>query len=305
MSQRSCEVSSGKFCIGLVFLLSAGIANAQRRPNALGGNGLAGTGCREIAVRVEDYMGAAIMGATVVPEGNAIPVTTDPNGMAQLPCRAGEGILPKVNVTAQGFIPATATLTPDSGRSYEIRLDRAERISQSSGSTVNVGELSRDTQKKSSHLQGEAAKALAAQKYDSAEMLLIEAQKLTPSSASILNNLGIVAMHRKDLDAAEEYFKKAAESAPRNGEIKGNLGLVLWMQHRQDESYSSLVKASSFGYESNAGNYIMGVVGLGKGECKESVKLLKKVPSDQFPYRDTYLSIALRNCGANKAAEDR
>ena len=298
-------MSFGKFCFRLVlFLLSAEIANAQRNPNVLGRNGPATGGCREIAIRIEDYMGTAIMGATVVPDGNALPVTSDANGMARLSCNAGEGFLPKVNVTAQGYVPATATLAPESGRSYEIRLNRAEPSSRLSGSTINIAELPRDIQKKSSYLQEEAAKALAAKKYDSAEVLLLEAQKLTPSSALVMNNLGIVAMHRKDLDAAEEYFKKAAQSAPGSGEIRGNFGLVLWMQHHEEESYSALLKASSLGYESTAGNYILGVVGLGKGEYKESVKRLKKVSSDQFSYRDLYLSIALRNCGDSKAAEE-
>jgi hypothetical protein len=48
----------------------------------------------------------------------------------------------------------------------------------------------------------------------------------------------------------------------------------------------------------------MGVVELQKGECKESAQLLKKVPTDRFPYRDFYLSVALRQCGENKAAAE-
>jgi hypothetical protein len=300
MFQRRLEMSFGKFCIGLVFLLSAGIANAQWRSNSPGES----RGCRDVAVLVEDSMGSPIAGATVVPEESPFPVTTNSDGVAKLPCQAMAGLLPRVSITAQGYRPTTATLAPDSGSHYEVTLDHAERIDRTSGSTVNVAELSRDTQKKSAHLQQEAAKALAAKNYDSAEVLLTEAYKLTPSSAAILNNLGIAALHRKDTDAAGEYFIKAAESAPGNGEIKGNLGLVLWMQHRQDESYNTLIKASSLGYESAAGDYILGVVVLGKGEYKESARLLKKVSSDQFPYRDLYLSIALSNCGDNKAAEE-
>jgi Tfp pilus assembly protein PilF len=294
-------VFTGKFWIGLAFLLSlGGTARAQWNSNPMGNT----RDCKEIALLVEDSTGAGITGATVVPEDSPIPVNTDANGVAHLPCRVAGEFMPRVSVTAQGYKSVTTTLVPDSGPRYAVRLDRADYINRSAGATINVSELSRDNQKKSIHLQEEAAKALVAKNYDSAEVLLTEAKKLTPSAAAILNNLGIVAMHRKDLDAAGEYFKKASESAPRSGEIKGNLGLVLWMLNRQDESYSTLVKASMLGYESNAANYIMGVVGLQKGECKESVKLLKKVPTDQFPYRDLYLSIALRGCGENKAADE-
>jgi hypothetical protein len=296
----------GKFCWGLAFMLLAAGQSAAQRNSSLPGYGRSAeaTDCRTIEVRVEDRFGVGIMGATVISEKIIMSVSTDSNGMAKMPCHSDVGAIPRVKVSAQGYMPVTTTIMPDSGDRMEIRLDRLEQETPFSGTIVTVGELSKNAQKRSSHFQEEAAKALADQKYDNAELLLMEAQRLTPSSASIMNNLGIVALHQKDFDKAGEWFQKAAAAAPHIGDIRGNLGLVRWMQDRKEESYNALSRAYDLGYESNFGNYILGIIGLGKGEYKEAVKLLKKVPANQFPYRNLYLSVAFRKCGNNKAADE-
>jgi Tfp pilus assembly protein PilF len=153
-------------------------------------------------------------------------------------------------------------------------------------------------------LQQEAEKALAAKDYEVAEKLLMEVLQLTPSSASAANNLGVVALHKKDLETAASWFQKASEEAPYKPDILGNFGLVRWMQRRPEESYTILKKAFSMGYESNLGNYILGTVGLKNGDSKDAVERLKKTPPERFPYRDLYLSIALRNCGKTRAADE-
>jgi hypothetical protein len=58
------------------------------------------------------------------------------------------------------------------------------------------------------------------------------------------------------------------------------------------------------GYETGSGNYIMGIITLAKGKNAEAAGHLRKAPKSQFPYRDLYLSIALRNCGKTKAADE-
>ncbi len=57
------------------------------------------------------------------------------------------------------------------------------------------------------------------------------------------------------------------------------------------------------GHETGSGNYIMGMVSLKKGEMKEAAKRLKKAPEGLFPYRDLFLSLALRNIGKTKEAD--
>lgn len=115
---------------------------------------------------------------------------------------------------------------------------------------------------------------------------------------------GQIVLGRKDVDTAGKWIQKASEEAPYRADILGNLGLVRWMQYRDEESYGILLQAFSRGYESKLGHYILGIVGLEKGASKDSVEHLKKVPPDRFPYRDLCLSIAMRNCGKAKAADE-
>ncbi len=243
------------------------------------------------------------MGAAVVPEDTGMAVTTDSDGMVDLPCRFMENMLPVLKVSAGGYTPTSVTLLPNSSY-FTIRLDRSEPVTRAAGTTVSASELSTDVQAKSIRLQDEAGRALDRRDYDEAGKLLLEALQLTPSSPGIANNLGVVALRHKDLEAAASWFQKAAEEAPYKGDILGNLGLVRWMQHRADESYNILIKACSRGYESPVGHYILGTVSLEKGQNREAAEHLKKAPADRFPYRDLYLSIALRNCGKTKAAEE-
>jgi hypothetical protein len=306
MLHKEDLLSRGKFYLGfLLLLLSAEPILAQwGNTTASESSASNGSQCRDLSVRVEDMQGTGIMNATVAAEGSVFSVNTDSGGFANIPCHAIDGFLPKLNVTAQGYSPVSEMVLPNASSQYKIRLDRRDPITTSSGSTVDISELSRSTQKRSSKLLLEANKALAAKKFDSAETLLKEAYTLTPSSGPIMNNLGVVALNRNDLESAGEWFRKATEASPQNGEIRGNLGMVRWMQYRKDESYNALARASSLGYETNTGNFIMGVLELQKGECEESVPHLKEVPTDRFPYRDLYLSIALRQCGQSKAAAE-
>ena len=297
----------GKFSLGFALLVIAGTqvqAQWGSQTNDSSNISLPVKGCRDIAVVVTDSMGSAITGADVATEDSALRLTTDSQGMAAIPCHSIQGVLPVVIVTASGYQPIQASLAPDARSRFEIKLDRTEPVISSSGATVNASELAPNVQKQSDHLQQRAGKALAAKDYDNAEKLLLDALHLTPSSAPVANNLGIVALHRKDLDTAGSWFQKASEEAPSRPDIMGNLGLVRWMQHRTKESYEILVKAFSRGYESSMGHYILGTAGLENGHSKEAADHLKKVSTDRFPYRDLYLSIALRNCGKHKAADE-
>ena len=208
-----------------------------------------------------------------------------------------------MTITALGYKAAHVTVMPDARYHFDVRLDRREPVARSGGTTVNASELSGSVQKQSAQLQQQAERLLASKDYESAEKLLLEAFHLTPSAAPIANNLGVVALSKKDLDSAGSWFQKAAEEAPYKSDILGNLGLVRWMQHRREESYDILVKAFSQGYESGLGHYILGTIGVENGKSKEATEHLKRITAERFPYRDLYLSIALRNCGKAKAAD--
>jgi hypothetical protein len=294
----------GKFSLGLVFLLIAG-APLRAQSDGSDINAFQGDRCRDIGVTVTDINGIAIMGADVVTENNGLEIRTDSQGFAAIPCRSVEGrMLPVITVGAPGYRTTKVNLMPDSRSRLEVRLDRREPTSKSAGTTVNAAELVPNVQKQSGQLQQQAERAIAAKDFDNAERLLMGALQLTPSAAAIANNLGVVAMHKKDLETAASWFERASDEAPYKSDILGNLGLVRWMQQRAEESYAILTKAYSRGYESSLGNYILGTIGLKKRESKEAAEYLKKISPDRFPYRDFYLSIALRNCGKNKAADE-
>jgi hypothetical protein len=300
-------VSNGRFALGIAFLfIFATQLRAQwdMDTNPSFSQMPSITACHDIAVEVKDTGGRAIMGASIGTEDSAIKMTTDTNGVASIPCEWIHGILPVLNVRASGFRPAEVSLAPDSSFHFDVTLDRTERVNRSSGYTVTAAELSADAQEKSERLQQEATKAIGRQDYENANKLLLEALDLTPSSPAVANNLGVVALRCKDLESAGSWFQKASEEAPYQPSILGNLGLVRWMQHRIDESYQVLTKAFSIGYESNLGRYILGTVSLEKGLSREAARNLKKTPPDRFPYRDLYLSIALRNFGKTKAADE-
>jgi tetratricopeptide (TPR) repeat protein len=248
-------------------------------------------------------MGSAIMGAAVVTRDSMIEMTTDANGVVDIPCRAVDGMMPFVEVRASGFEPVRVAVVPDASHRMTIRLDRRDPVNKSGVNTVNVDELYGNVQQRSARLQDEAGKALAAKDYDTARKLYVEALQLTPSSPAIYNNLGVISLHMKDLDSAGSWFQKAADEAPYKPDILGNLGLVRWMQNRADESYSLLTKAFDYGYKSVLAHYILGTVGLRKGDYESAADHLKQVSTDRFPYRDLYLSIALRHCGKNKDAD--
>jgi len=297
----------GKLSLGLVFLFIAGNQlQAQWGPyDDSQINSFPGDRCHDIALMVTDNNGVAIMGADIITENRGLEVTTDARGYAAIPCRSVEGsIMPVITVTASGYRPTRVNLMPDTRSHLEVRLDRRDNpVLRSTGTTVNAAELTVNVQKQSAQLQQQAERAIASKDFDGAERLLMEALQLTPSAAAISNNLGVVALHKNDLNTAGSWFQKASDQAPYKSDILGNLGLVKWMQHQYEESYSILSKAFSRGYQSTLGNYILGTMGIEKGDSKEAIEHLKKVPTDRFPYRDFYLSIAFRNCGKTKAAD--
>lgn len=304
---KEVEVSLyGKFSLGLVFLLAAGAhANAQWGSGRTLGDSprnAPGEVCREIAVVVTDNSGSAIMGAEVKTDKQFVQNTTDANGIVAIPCRAVDSF-PIAEISAPGYKPARVTILPNGNSHLEVRLDKRESSLPSGRNTINVAELSGTVQQKSARLQDAANRALSGKDYDSAQELLLEAFRLTPSTASIANNLGVIALTKKDLRSAGSWFEKAHQTAPFRADIQGNLGLVRWMQGQTEESYRILRQAFERGYESNMGHYVLGVVGLEKGEYEASVAHLKNASADRFPYRDLYLSIALHKCGKSRDAD--
>jgi hypothetical protein len=292
----------------LALLVSAGAALAQGDPDNWPPNtrssNRASTDCRDFSILVRENGGIPISDATVTIE-NAWDAKTDMNGVAVVRCQAGIHYPTTIEVSAPGY-KSIRTLVNPVGIQVSVDLDRqgGGRAFAGSGTTVNARELSPDVRDKSYDLQLKASQALQRQDYNSAKELLKRALELTPSSPAICNNLGIAFLRSNDLDTASIWFEKAAKAAPHDSQLVGNFGIIRWMQHRGDDSYDLLSRAEAMGYESVAGNYILGVTLLQRGYTKRSIQHLKKVPAPKFPYRDLYLSIALRQTGKDKAAQE-
>ncbi len=295
----------GKFCVIVVSLfVSAVPLLAQWGQNPWPGTNSDPSGiCRDVELDVKDSMGRSIMGAEVAIQNSAMEFTTDSQGLASIPCNTGSRAFTMIEVSAPGYFPSRVLLTPQGYSRLEVVLRKRDSVRKAAEPMVSVQELRKDVQAESRDLQMQAVGALDRNDYNAAEKLFLEAFNLTPSMVSIPNNLGIVELRRKDLNAAGSWFEKAMAIAPYRADVLGNLGIVRWMQQRDDESYKLLIQASAMGYETGPGNYIIGMVSLRKGEIKEAAKRLKKVPEGPFPYRDLFLSLALRNLGKTKDAD--
>ena len=298
----------GKFiALGIVYFTFTGIgAGAQVLQDSWPDNAVSkrpGQDCQNVSVLVRDQGGLGISGATVRLEG-LWEATTDLNGVAVFDCRLSVNFPAMVEVTAPGYKPSRVPVGPMSGGPDTVDLERLDPQTRYLGEKVDVRELSPEVREKSERLVNESSRAIAQGDYDGAKQLLQQALQLTPSSAPIYNNLGVAYLHTHDIDGAASWFEKAVKAAPYDASIAGNLGLVRWIQHRPEESYAILLRADAMGYESAGGHYVLGVMSLQKGLAKKAVEHLKKIPPEKFPYRDLYLSLALRACGRTKAAEE-
>jgi len=240
----------------------------------------------------------------IVTENMGMPFTTDAQGLTEIPCPVDVNTFAMLEVRASGYRTSRVRIAPDANNRLEVILDKQAPVAATAEVTISAKELNKTIQMESQELQNQAASAIRRKDYDTAGTMLLKALELTPSIATITNNLGVIALLKKDLSAAGMWFEKAMEMAPRKAVFIGNLGIVRWMQARTEESYTLLKRAATMGYESDPGNYIIGTVSLARGENKDAVEYLKKTSTDRFPYRDLYLSIALRHLGKTKAAEE-
>jgi Tfp pilus assembly protein PilF len=257
--------------------------------------------CSKVVVHVRDSSGLGIANAMVT-VNQAWTYPTDFDGAATLECRPDMNSGAFVEVTAQGFKPQSRVLHQLRYGDANIYLERGTSESRHSSATVSVKELRPEVQARSQELQEKAVEALHNGEDLAAEEMLKEAFELTPSSASICNNLGVAYLHRNEYGEAAAWFEKAAAAAPYHPLILGNLGLIRWYQGRPDESYMLLDRAVTGGFSSPSAHYLLGVMSLHKNEYKKSIDQMRKTHRDRFPYRDLYISVAQRMQGDQKAA---
>ncbi len=74
-------------------------------------------------------------------------------------------------------------------------------------------------------------------RYEEAEKLILQAYKLQPKDASIIDSMGWVSYRLGRLEEADGYLREAWK-ALRNAEIAAHLGEVLWARGQKDEARS-------------------------------------------------------------------
>jgi len=74
-------------------------------------------------------------------------------------------------------------------------------------------------------------------RFEEAEKLILQAYKLQPEDASIIDSMGWVSYRLGRLEEADGYLRKAWKTL-RNAEIAAHLGEVLWARGQKDEARS-------------------------------------------------------------------
>ena len=89
----------------------------------------------------------------------------------------------------------------------------------------------------------QALQYLRSGNFQSAELLLKQAQKIAPKDPEVLRLIGIIKFNNKNYAGAIEFFEKALKQAPKNGVILSNMGNVLFELKRYEEALAAHSKA--------------------------------------------------------------
>ncbi len=255
-----------------------------------------------IKFHVRDAAGNSIPNAKLTVDHTWV-VNTDMYGNAEIEYGPSSVFHIPVEVSARGF-KKESQLVPIYAQSGTIYLEMAaEAPSASTGSTVSVSELPAAVRERSRKLEQHALGAFQRGDDDRALQLLREAVALTPSTAALYNDIGVVYMRRKDLRQAAEWFEKAAALSPYDPTILGNVGLIRFLQRRDPECYLLLDRAIEGGFSTPMAHYVLGVLALQQQQFAKAVNQLRKTDSTRYLYRDLYLSIGERGLGKTKIAD--
>ncbi len=256
---------------------------------------------REVVITIIDNTGHPLAGAELVLD-RGLRLNSDRRGQVWLDFGLKPVSLMLISVTAPGYKAQDMMLDPMDNETT-IVMERKSEPSSTVSSTVSTVELNPDMQLRSESLQRRGLQEISRGEYDAAEQTFKEAYDLTPSSASICNNLAITYLRRYNFVQALQWLERGEQIAPYDPLICANLGLMRWKQDRFDESFRLLNVAAAHGFSTPYTQYILGILHLTKGHPASSSRLLEQLSAKRFPYRDLYLSLASRILG--KKSEER
>jgi tetratricopeptide (TPR) repeat protein len=257
---------------------------------------------RPIIINVRTQAGTPVNAAVALLNATFV-VPADAQGIIRIDLRPPLRLPVQVDIHAPGYARRQIMIEGPEIGNIDIYLDeektnntpRAER-------TVSAGELSKTNQAAAQKLEDTAYRAIEAGDYVKAEELLRSALGFAPDSSLIWTNLGVAILRQGRFGEAIQYLEKGFQLAPFTSTAAGNLGLVRWIQGRRDEAYELLDRAVALGFEAKGAHYFLGVLALGRGLYKQSFTELGLVDPKRFPYRDLYLSLALRGLHQHKPA---
>jgi Tfp pilus assembly protein PilF len=207
----------------------------------------------------------------------------------------------KLQVRAPGFRQVTTLIDPTRQR-IEVFLTPHSHSPTAGTKVVSVSELSPEVRAEAARLCEAALAAVEKGDLPAAHVLLRQAHEKTPSSTGIHQGLALIALHQGRVDDAARWLEEALELNPSSSRLIGDLGTVRFFQERRQESYRLLSRAVERGYDRTGTHYRLGLLAFGEGRWKEASKEFKRTSADRFPYRDLFLSQALRRLGKTREA---
>ncbi|PYV11700.1 MAG: hypothetical protein DMG07_18615 [Acidobacteria bacterium] len=255
---------------------------------------------RVLSITVRDRTGRPIPRA-VATFGNSATPPSGSDGVLRIELNPDVRFPLVVEIHAGGYQGRSEVIEDRTRLNLEVTLETTAPR-KSNGKSVTAGELSSEGQAQSHQLQEDARRALDSGDNGRAEALLLQALDLTPSLPAIYNQLGVAVLRQGRMQQASTWFEKAYASSNARAFPAAHLGMIRWFQSRKDESYRFLDEAVSLGFSNPAAHYYLGLLALEKGRWNQAAQQLSLANPDRFPYRDLFLSIALRAMGHGRQA---
>ncbi|HEY5704696.1 MAG TPA: tetratricopeptide repeat protein [Terrimicrobiaceae bacterium] len=136
------------------------------------------------------------------------------------------------------------------------------------------GELGQDAEQR---VIEDAVMDLKAKRFDAAAGKLLEAQKLDPPSAAILNLLGAVYTKKKDFQTAKILFERSLAREPGFFPAAFNIGELLFLEKQYRQAFDYFSKMLSADPANELLQFKMVLCLLLMGQAEEAEKLLARM----------------------------
>jgi Tfp pilus assembly protein PilF len=228
--------------------------------------------------------------------------SSDASGLIRIQIDAQLWVPTVIEVTAHGYQSQSCILDRARMRETTVVLRARDSGTAREGKTVSAAELPESRQKDADRFNRQGIEALRGGDYAGAESLFLRAISLAPSTPAFYNNIGVTLVRKGEVDRSSDWFEKARQLQPYDPFALGNLGLLRWVQNRHAESMLLLDRAVVSGFQNPSAHYILGILALENGDWRRAERELSITPSDRFPYKHLFRSVALARLGRSREA---